>query len=48
MLAEGGKIETLFAGNYALAISFMIFLLYYMPCIPSINTMRTEVGRKNM
>lgn len=46
MLAEGGKIETLF--NPALAVSFMIFLLYYMPCIPSINVMRTEVGRKNM
>ena len=26
----------------------MIFILYYMPCIPSINTMRTEAGRKSM
>lgn len=47
MMAGGASIETLFATK-ALAVSFMIFMLYYMPCIPSINTMRTEAGKKYM
>ncbi|XQP55150.1 MAG: ferrous iron transport protein B [Mycoplasmoidaceae bacterium] len=34
--------------NKALAVSFMVFMLYYMPCIPSINTIKTEAGRKYM
>lgn len=47
-LSAGGidQIKSLFTP--VLAASFMVFSLYYMPCIPSINTMRTEVGRKNM
>lgn len=46
MLAQNGQtIKDLFTP--ALAVSFMIFVLYYVPCLPSINTMRTEVGRKN-
>lgn len=47
MMTGSAPIETLFA-NKALAVSFMIFVLYYVPCLPAINTMRTEVGRKNM
>lgn len=46
MMSGGQAIQSLF--NPALAVSFMIFVLYYVPCIPSINTMRVEVGRKNM
>ncbi|MBQ0045574.1 MAG: ferrous iron transport protein B [Mycoplasma sp.] len=48
MLAGENAIQTLFNGNVALAISFMVFLLYYMPCIPSINTIRSEAGKKYM
>lgn len=47
MLSGNDAIETLFTSK-ALAVSFMVFVLYYVPCLPSINTMRTEVGRKNM
>lgn len=45
-LSAGGidNIKSLFTP--ALAASFMVFSLYYLPCIPSINTMRTEAGRK--
>ncbi|MCQ3908485.1 MAG: hypothetical protein MJ200_02840 [Mycoplasmoidaceae bacterium] len=47
-LSAGGidHIKTLFTP--ALAASFMVFSLYYIPCIPSINTIKTEAGRKYM
>lgn len=45
MMAGDLPVETLFASK-AVAVSFMIFMLYYIPCIPSINTMRSEVGHK--
>ncbi|MCQ3907700.1 MAG: hypothetical protein MJ219_03000 [Mycoplasmoidaceae bacterium] len=45
MMAGDFPIETLFASK-ALAVSFMVFILYYIPCIPSINTLRSEVGHK--
>ncbi len=51
MLATGQDgIQSLFGtvAPQAVAVAFMFFLSYYMPCIPSINTMRSEVGRKNM
>lgn len=31
-----------------LTLSFIVFMLYYMPCLPSINAIKTEAGRKNM
>lgn len=47
-LSAGGieHIQTLFTP--AVAASFIVFSLYYIPCIPAINTMRTEAGRKNL
>jgi len=46
-VAEGGKIATLFATKY-LALSYLVFMLFYLPCLPSMNTIRSEVGIKNM
>jgi len=48
--ADGGKIATLFAGQFgkALAMSYLVFMLFYLPCVPTMNVIRSEVGIKNM
>ncbi|MCQ2747966.1 MAG: hypothetical protein MJ223_01705 [Mycoplasmoidaceae bacterium] len=41
-----GNLSTYFADKKPLAIAFIVFMLYYMPCIPSINTICTEGNGK--
>ena len=45
-MMSNGDLKQIFT-SIPLALSFITFMLYYMPCLPSINTLKTEVGRKN-
>lgn len=49
-LVTANNIGSLFAGQFgpALALSFITFMMFYIPCVPAMNTLRSEVGWKNL